>query len=117
MQPLKLIILSSVTFMQHYKFIFKSTCHFWSLMQLMYVRGNISLLNLTPLGAGGSIMNDLQEYDEAVSQSSIDFVSVLKNIRNFNQGVIKGYFSPEQLNEMLEEMIKEVGDETQKLQR
>ena len=50
---------------------------------------------------------------QAQSQTKTDYVGVLKSIKNFNQGIIKGLLRPEQLDKMLEDLIEDVENKRQ----
>ncbi len=53
------------------------------------------------------LMN-IEEHHKFATELAKNYLSTMQQIKNFNDGVIKGTFRPEQLNVTLELMIKEI---------
>tara|TARA_R100000353_G_scaffold35033_1_gene27938 strand:+ start:238 stop:432 length:195 start_codon:yes stop_codon:yes gene_type:complete len=53
---------------------------------------------------------DIEEHHKFATELAKNYLSTMQQIKNFNDGVIKGTFRPEQLNVTLELMIKEIQD-------
>ena len=51
---------------------------------------------------------NIEEHHKFATELAKNYLSTMQQIKNFNDGVIKGTFRPEQLNVTLELMIKEI---------